>query len=74
MTEEPRPISKYAAKSAKRYRYSFGSCEHRVTYIDKYTVPDGGFRHIHYTVERCKDCDIIVSEPKVEWKREREER
>lgn len=72
MTEQDRPpISKYVAKAAKRYRYSFGSCGHHNTYIDRYTVPDGEFRHIHYTVKRCKDCDLILGEPKIEWKRER---
>lgn len=73
MNEEQRPVSKYAAKAAKRYRYSHGSCEHRNTYIDRYTVPDGGFRHIHYMVWRCKDCDLILGEPQVEWKKDRDD-
>ena len=66
MTEEQeRPISKYAAKSHKRYRYSFAGCDHRNTYVDRYIIADGP-RYIHYAAKRCKHCDLILAEPRVE--------
>jgi hypothetical protein len=68
MTEE-RPVSKYAAKMATRYRYSFETCEHSNTYIDRYAVPNGQSSFIHYTCKRCASCDIILGEPRIDWKR-----
>lgn len=63
------PLSKYAAKGP-RYRYAFGDCAHCVTYLDRYAVPNGRSSYIHYICRRCRDCDVILEEPRVDWKKE----
>lgn len=69
---DDRPISKYAAKMANRYRYTFENCDHRTTYIDRYAVPNGQSSFIHYACKRCSDCDIILGAPWIDWKREKD--
>lgn len=68
MTEE-RPQSKYAAKQSGRYRYTFETCDHRSTYIDRYSVPNGQSSYIHYACKRCANCDIILEPPRIDWKK-----